>query len=68
VSCHKKPVLPAENAIYRQKNMDYSITEASNYNTASDEYELDLVVIYDIGCHWCRNFLERVKLNHLNFT
>src|SRR5271154_815504 len=41
----------------RHINIDYSICQAMKYNTEGMEYVL---LIYDICCQWCQNFLQRV--------
>jgi hypothetical protein len=44
--------------ICRQINMDYSICNAARFNSSG---LLRLLIIYDIVCQWCINFLHRYQ-------
>ena len=41
----------------RQINMDYSICNAARFNSCGLQ---KLLIIYDIVCQWCINFLQRL--------
>ena len=45
---------------YRQTYMDYSICKAASYNSSELE---QLLIIYDIGCQWSKNFPDRLRSN-----
>lgn len=53
----------------RQRNIDYSICQAAAYKAGDVQHQLGLLEIYDIGCHWSINFLDRVERNPtMNFN
>src|SRR5215510_1171506 len=39
---------------------DFSFCQAAKYRTQDGDATLPKLLIYDIGCGWCRNFLRRV--------
>lgn len=43
--------------MFRHMNIDYSICNALNYHSAGIDSSL---IIYDVGCQWSINFLQRV--------
>lgn len=46
------------NMFFRQMNIDYSICQALQYNTAG---LVEALVDYDVGCSWIVNFFERLS-------
>jgi hypothetical protein len=48
------------NDICRQLNMDFSICNAARFNSSGLQ---KMLIIYDIVCQWCINFLHRLHVS-----